>query len=86
MPARKQRRRSKKVTSRKPTPAKKSVMADRKVARSKKEAAKELVLGPLERAGESIADAARRLWLSAESLVASRGGSGRKGKAKTSDR
>jgi hypothetical protein len=88
MPARKRKGRSKKVRSRKSAPPQKSAREQRKVPRFKKMAAKELVLGPLEKAGGSIVDAARRLWLSAGSLVASgvrsTGGSRRKGKAKTS--
>ena len=69
MAARKVRRRAKKAARKNP-PARKA--AGRKtVAGFGKHAAKELALGPLERAGESLVDAARRLWLSAGSLVAS---------------
>jgi hypothetical protein len=71
MAAKKAKRRKKKAASGKKVPARKLAMGRKRAAGSKKHVAKELVLGPLERAGEATVDAARRLWLSAESLVTS---------------
>jgi hypothetical protein len=87
MSARKRKGRSRKATSRSSAPTQKSALGGRSVARSKKMAAKELVLGPLQKPGQSIVDAARRLWLSAETMIAqgvrSTGRLRRKRRAKT---
>jgi hypothetical protein len=82
MAAKKSMRRAKKVTSSKKAPARNAAKARERVTAFEKRVAKEL-LGPIERAGESAVGAARRLWLSAESLLAKRDGSTRKSRRKT---
>jgi hypothetical protein len=82
MAAKKSKRREKKAASSKKAPARKAAVGRKRVTGFEKRIAKEL-LGPIERAGESVVVAARRLWLSAESLLATRGGSRRKPKRKT---
>jgi hypothetical protein len=59
-------------------PAPKAAVGRKKVVAFKRHSARKLALGPLERAGEATVDAARRLWLEAESLVTSRTASLRK--------
>jgi hypothetical protein len=71
MPAKRTKRVASKVTARKHVSRKTRGMGVADQTGFRKAAAKELTLGPLERAGESIVDAARRLWLSAQSLVTS---------------
>jgi hypothetical protein len=71
MPAKKAKRREKKAASSKKAPARKATMGRKRVSGFKKQVAKELTVSPFERAGEATVDAARRLWLSAESLVTS---------------
>jgi hypothetical protein len=71
MAAKKTKHREKKAASSKEAPARKVAMGRNRAAGFGKHAAKELSLAPLERPGETVADAARRLWLSAESSVTS---------------
>ena len=71
MAAKKTKRREKKAVSGKKAPARKVAMGRKRVAGFKKHVTKELALGPIERVGENLVHAARRLWLSAESLVTS---------------
>ena len=82
MAAKKSTRREKKASRGTKARARKVAMVRKRLAGFEKSVAKEF-LGPIERAGESVVDAARRLWLSAESLLATRGGSRRKPKRKT---
>ena len=63
------KRRSTKMRVREKESAVKSAMGAKEVTRSRKMASGELGGGSLEKPGESIIDAARRRWLSAESLV-----------------
>lgn len=70
MAAKKARNRAKKSAARRHTATKKPKAgeATAEVTRLSQQAAKELSTG-LERAGDTLVDAARRLWLSAQSLV-----------------
>jgi hypothetical protein len=71
MAAKKTKRREKKAASSKKAAARKVAMGRKRASGFGRRAAKELSLGRLERPGETVAAAARRLWLSAESLVTS---------------
>jgi hypothetical protein len=82
MAARKPKRRHKKVARGSKTPARKVAAVHKRAVSLQKRVAKE-ILGPVERVGESVVVAARRLWLSADSLLSTRGGSGRRPKRKT---
>ena len=62
-------RRKKKAASGKEAPAQKAVMTRKRAAELKKRTAKKLALGPMERADYGLVNAARRLWLSAESMA-----------------
>ena len=66
MAARKAKRQGKKAANSKKAPARKAATGRKRAAGLKKQ-----VASPPERAGEVTVDAARRLWLSAESLVTS---------------
>ena len=65
MAAKKVRHRAKKAASNKKPHARKAAVRHRRMA------AKGLALGPLDRPGESVVDAARRRWLSAEGSASS---------------
>jgi hypothetical protein len=82
MVAKKIKRASSKMTARKNVSTKKRAMGVAKLTGFRKAAAKELTEGPLEKSGESIVDAARRLWLSAQSLVTSLGTTSGKSRGK----
>ena len=69
MAARKSKRREKKAANSKKVPAQKLAMGRKRAAGLKKHGAKQRSLSSLGRAGEATVDAARRLWLSAESLL-----------------
>jgi hypothetical protein len=70
MAAKRAGRRRNKTTRTKKVPQKVST-GRRKVATFKKHTANKLSLGSIEEAGDAAIAAARRLWLSAESLVGS---------------
>ena len=72
------KRREKKAASSKKATARKVATGRKRVGGPNKRAAKKHALGPIERAGEDVVNAARRLWLSAESVVTSRVASVRK--------
>jgi hypothetical protein len=78
MPAKKTKRVSSKVTARKHGSTQKRGMGVAAQTGFGEHVARELTLDPLQRPGESVVDAARRLWLSAQSLVTSPGVTRRK--------
>ena len=77
MAARKTKRREKKAARSKKTSVRKAAVGRKRLRGFEKHVAKEL-LGSIERTGESVVVAARRLWLSAESVIAAQGASRRK--------
>jgi hypothetical protein len=80
MATKKSKRASNKVTARKLVSRKKLGNGGRRPGELSENGRKELGLVSTERAGDSIVDAARRLWLSVQSLVTSPGKSRRKGR------
>ena len=82
MAARKPKRLHEKVTRARKVPARKVPAVRKRAVSLRKRVAKEL-LGSIEKAGESVVVAARHLWLSAEGLLPTRGGSTRKPRRKT---
>jgi hypothetical protein len=73
MAAKKAKRASSKVTASKDVSRKKRGMGVADLTSFRKAASNELTLGPFPRADQSVVDAARRLWFSAQSLVTAPG-------------
>jgi len=78
MAAKKAKRVSSKGTAGKHVSRKERGMGVADLTSFRKAASKALTLGPLPRPDESVVDAARRLWLSAQSLVTAPGVTRRK--------